>query len=187
MKPPQKITDIYAQCSADYDPNEEITKQFFATVQNKLHFAITGQTAAEIIHARVDSEKSNMGLTTWENAPKGNIRKTDVGIAKNYLNEKELDHLNRIVTMYLDFAEMQANAGRVMYMQDWIKKLDAFLQFNEREILQNAGKVSHEIASALAEREFEKFSRAQDQNYISDFDREVKKYLLQQKKDGGEK
>ncbi|MBI5298969.1 MAG: virulence RhuM family protein, partial [Deltaproteobacteria bacterium] len=157
----QKITDIYAQCSADYDPNEEITKQFFATVQNKLHFAITGQTAAEIIHSRADSEKSNMGLTTWKNASKGPIRKTDVGIAKNYLNEKELDHLNHIVTMYLDFAELQANAGRVMVMQDWVKKLDAFLQFNEREILKNSGKVSHEVASALAEREFEKFSRVQ--------------------------
>ncbi|MBI4411606.1 MAG: virulence RhuM family protein, partial [Deltaproteobacteria bacterium] len=125
-------------------------------------------------HSRADSEKSNMGLTTWKNAPKGHIRKTDVGIAKNYLDETELDHLNRIVTMYLDFAELQANAGRVMTMQDWVKKLDAFLQFNEREILQNAGKVSHEIASALAEREFEIFSRALDQNYISDFDRLVK-------------
>ena len=183
MKPPQKITDIYAQCSADYDPNEEITKQFFATVQNKLHFAITGQTAAEIIHARVDSEKSNMGLTTWENAPKGNIRKTDVGIAKNYLNEKELDHLNRIVTMYLDFAEMQANAGRVMYMQDWIDKLDAFLKFNEREILQDAGKVSHEVALALAEEEYEKFVRTRDRNYISDFDKLVKRLPSAKTKD----
>ncbi|PIU58397.1 MAG: cell filamentation protein Fic [Deltaproteobacteria bacterium CG07_land_8_20_14_0_80_38_7] len=171
----QKITDIYAQCSADYDPNEEITKQFFASVQNKLHFAITGQTAAEIIHSRVDSKKAHMGLTTWKNAPEGKIRKTDVGIAKNYLNENELDHLNRIVTMYLDYAELRANAGRIMYMQNWVEKLDAFLQFNEREILNDAGKVSHEVAMALAEEEYEKFSRAQDKNYISDFDKLVKR------------
>jgi hypothetical protein len=177
----QKITDIYAQCSADYDPDEKITKQFFATVQNKLHFAIAGQTAAEIIYSRVDSNKQNMGLTTWKNAPKGKIRKTDVSTAKNYLSEKELDHLNRIVTMYLDYAEMQANAGRVMYMQDWVRKLDAFLQFNEKDILQNVGKISHEVALSLAQQEFEKFSRIQDQNYISDFDREVKKLLLDNK------
>lgn len=183
----QKITDIYAQCSADYDPDEEITTQFFATVQNKLHFAITGQTAAEIIHSRVDSSKAHMGLTTWKNAPKGKIRKTDVGIAKNYLNEKELNHLNRIITMYLDYAELQANRGQVMYMKDWVEKLSAFLRFNERDILQNAGKVSHEVALALAEKEFKKFSKIQEQNYISDFDREVKKYLEGPKKDKGEK
>ncbi|MEK6559107.1 MAG: virulence RhuM family protein, partial [Planctomycetota bacterium] len=116
----QKITDIYAQCSADYDPNEEITTQFFATVQNKLHWAISGQTAAEIIHTRVNSEKPNMGLTNWKNAPKGAIRKTDVSIAKNYLNEKELDGLNRIVTMYIEYAEMQAQKGVVMYMKGWV-------------------------------------------------------------------
>lgn len=178
----QKITDIYAQCSADYDPDEEITRKFFSTVQNKLHFAITGQTAAEIIHSRVDSAKSNMGLTTWKHAPKGKIRKTDVGIAKNYLNEQELNHLNRIVTMYLDYAEMQASRGQVMYMKDWVEKLNAFLRFNERDILQNTGKVSHEVALTLAEQEFEKFSGIQDQNYISDFDREVKKYLDRPKK-----
>jgi len=177
----QKITDIYVECSADYDPNEEITKQFFATVQNKLHFAITGQTAAEIIHTRVDSKKQNIGLTTWKNAPKGKIRKTDVNIAKNYLNKKELDHLNRIVTMYLDYAEMRANAGRVMYMKDWVEKLDAFLQFNEKDILQDMGKVSHEVALALAEQEFEKFSKAQNKSYISDFDRAVKKFLAESK------
>lgn len=116
-----------------------------------------------------------MGLTTWKNAPEGKIRKTDVGIAKNYLNENELDHLNRIVTMYLDYAELRANAGRIMYMQNWVEKLDAFLQFNEREILNDAGKVSHEVAMALAEEEYEKFSRAQDKNYISDFDKLVKR------------
>lgn len=129
------MTDIYAQCSADYNPNEEITKQFFATVQNKLHFAITGKTAAEIIHERADSAKKNMGLTVWKNSPKGAIRETDVIIAKNYLQEKELDHLNRIVTMYLDYAEMQANRGILMRMKDWVEKLDAFLRFNEEQIL----------------------------------------------------
>ncbi|KKQ18848.1 MAG: hypothetical protein US31_C0001G0035 [Berkelbacteria bacterium GW2011_GWA1_36_9] len=178
----QKITDIYAQCSADYDPNEEITKQFFATVQNKLHFAISGQTAAEIIHQRVGSKKPNMGLTTWKNAPKGAIRKIDVSIAKNYLNEKELDGLNRIVTMYLDYAETQAQKGVLMRMEDWVKKLNAFLQFNEREILQDNGKISHEVSLTLAEREYEKYQIIQDKSYISDFDREVKKLLDVKKK-----
>ena len=178
----QKVTDIYAQCSADYDPNEEITKMFFATVQNKLHFAITGQTAAEIIHSRVDSTKQNMGLTVWKNAPKGEIRETDVIIAKNYLQEKELDHLNRIVTMYLDYAEMQAERGIIMRMKDWVAKLDAFLKFNEREILADTGKVSHEVAEALALKEYGKYRAVQDKNYISDFDREVKKILGAKKK-----
>jgi len=178
----QKVTDIYAQCSADYNPNEEITKQFFATVQNKLHFAITGKTAAEIISERADGAKINMGLTVWKNSPKGAIRETDVVIAKNYLNEKELDHLNRIVTMYLDYAEMQAQKGIAMYMKDWVEKLDAFLKFNEREILENAGKISHEVAEALALGEYEKFRAEQDKNYISDFDREGKKILDSKKK-----
>ena len=171
----QKITDIYASCSADYRPDSDITERFFATVQNKLHFAITGKTAAEIIHTRVDSGKENMGLTTWKHAPKGVIRENDVVIAKNYLQEKELDHLNRIVTMYLDFAEMQAERGVVMYMKDWVVKLDAFLKFNEREILGNSGNISHDVAEALALKEYEKFRVEQDKNYISDFDREVKK------------
>jgi len=170
----QKITDIYAQCSADYNPDEKITKQFFATVQNKLHWAVAHQTAAEIIHARVDSDKPNMGLTSWKNSPKGKIRKFDVGIAKNYLNEKELDHLNRIVTMYLDYAELQASRGHMMYMMDWVKKLDAFLQFNEEEILQDMGKVSHEVAVALAEKEFEKYNVMQDKLLESDFDKWLK-------------
>ena len=138
----QKVTDIYAQCSIDYNPNEEITKQFFATVQNKLHFAISGQTAAEIIYKRAGSAKPNMGLTTWKNSPKGAIRITDVAIAKNYLDEKELDGLNRIVTMYLDYAEMQAQKGIAMRMKDWVEKLDAFLRFNETEILEDNGKIS---------------------------------------------
>lgn len=178
----QKVTDIYAQCSADYSPNEEITKQFFATVQNKLHFTITGKTAAEIIHERVDSRKKNMGLTVWKNAPKGEIRETDVVIAKNYLNEKELDYLNRIVTMYLDYAEIQAQRGILMKMKDWVEKLDAFLKFNEREILTNAGKISYEIAQALALEEYEKYRVKQDKDYVSDFDREVKKLLEAKKK-----
>ena len=171
----QKITDIYTQCSADYSLETQATKDFFATVQNKLHWAITGQTAAELITARADSKKENMGLTTWKNAPKGSIRKTDVGIAKNYLNEKELDGLNRIVVMYLDYAESQALKGVVMLMKDWVLKLDAFLQFNEETVLKHQGKVSHEVALALAENEFEKYRIAQDKLIESDFDKEIKK------------
>ncbi len=171
----QKITDIYIQCSADYNVGTKATKDFFATVQNKLHWAITGQTAAELILARADCTKDNMGLTTWKNAPKGSIRKTDVGFAKNYLNEKELKGLNRIVTMYLDYAENQAEKGIIMYMKDWIIKLDSFLQFNEEAILQNPGKVSHEVALSLAEGEFEKYRIAQDKFIESDFDKAVKK------------
>ena len=166
----KKVTDIYAQCSIDYDPNEEITKLFFATVQNKLHFATSGQTAAEIIHSRANNSKPHIGLTSWKNSPKGMIRKTDVIIAKNYLHEKELDLLNRIVTMYLDYAEMQAKKGIAMKMKDWVDKLDAFLQFNEQEILKDNGKISHDVALALAFGEYEKYRAIQDKNYISDFD-----------------
>ncbi len=180
----QKITDIYSQCSADYSSNSEVTKEFFATVQNKLHFAISGKTAAEIINERVNSSKVNMGLTVWKNSPKGEIRESDVAIAKNYLNEKELDQLNRIVTMYLDFAEMQAQRGILMRMKDWVLKLDAFLKLNERQILGNAGKISQEIAKALALKEYKKFRIRQDREYISDFDREIKKVLEAQKKKG---
>ena len=178
----QKITDIYAQCSADYDPNEAITKQFFATVQNKLHFAISGQTTLEIIAHRVDSKRPYIGITSWKNSPKGAIRKTDVSIAKNYLDEKELNLLNRIVTMYLDYAEMQAQKGIVMYMKDWVAKLDAFLRFNEEDVLQDSGKVSHDVAVALAECEYEKYRVVQDRMLESDFDREVKKLLNSRKK-----
>jgi hypothetical protein len=169
----QKITDIYTQCSADYIADADITKTFFATVQNKLHWAITGQTAAEIIYTRANSQKENMGLTTWKNAPAGKIRRTDVGVAKNYLNEKELDGLNRIVSMYLDFAEMQANRGVVMYMKDWIERLNAFLKFNEQAILHDTGKVSHEVALGLAEREFDAYRKMQDTLYESDFDKAI--------------
>jgi hypothetical protein len=178
----QKITDIYALCSADYSPNSDITKKFFATVQNKLHFAITGKTAAEIIHERVNGAQVNMGLTIWKNAPKGKIREADVVIAKNYLNEKEFDNLNRIVTMYLDFAEAQAKRGIIMYMKDWVSRLDAFVKFNECEILDDTGLVSHEVAEALALKEYAKYCTEQDKNYISDFDRKIKKLLESRKK-----
>jgi hypothetical protein len=173
----QKITDIYAECSIDYNVNAEITRTFFATVQNKLHWAITKQTAAEIITSRADHEKDKMGLTSWKNSPSGKIRKTDVSIAKNYLTEKELKPLNRFVTMYLDYAEHQAERGIPVTMEDWVKKLDAFLQFNEEEILQDAGKVTAKIAKSFAESEFEKYRIIQDKNYVSDFDREVQKLL----------
>lgn len=169
----QKITDIYSQCSADYNKDELITKRFFATVQNKLHWAITGQTAAEIIATRANSSKPNMGLSTWKNAPKGKIRKPDVSIAKNYLDANELDSLNRIVSMYLDYAESQARKGTLMYMKDWVGKLDAFLQFNEEAILLDNGSVSHEVAKALAEEEYGKFQIEQDKLMVSDFDKEL--------------
>ena len=171
----QKITDIYSQCSADYDQKSDETKLFFSTVQNKLHWAISRQTAAEIIHSRADSIKQNMGLTAWKNAPNGPIRKPDVSIAKNYLNEEELNTLNRFVAMYLDYAEMQAKNRKMMNMKDWITKLDAFLQFNEKEILDNPGKISAEIAKAFAENEFEKFRVIQDKLFESDFDKVIKR------------
>jgi hypothetical protein len=170
----QKITDIFSQCSADYAVDAQATKDFFAIVQNKLHWAITGQTAAELIATRVDSNKENMGLTNWKNSPNGSIRKTDIGIAKNYLNENELDGLNRIVTMYLDYAESQAKKGIAMTMKDWTIKLDAFLQFNEEAILHHQGKISHEVALILAEKEFEKYTLMQDKLLESDFDKVIK-------------
>jgi hypothetical protein len=166
----QKITDIYSKCSADYEPNSTITEKFFATVQNKLHWAISGKTAAEIIALRANADNANMGLTSWKNAPKGMIRKDDVLIAKNYLNPKELKGLNRIVNQYLEYAEQQAENGIVMYMKDWIQKLDAFLRFNEKEILNDSGSISHEVAKTLAEKEYEKFHKKQLQNFTSDFD-----------------
>ena len=166
----QKITDIYSSCSVDYDKDSEITKEFFKTVQNKLHYAITGNTAAEIIYNRVDSEKENMGLTNWKNSPDGPIYKYDVDIAKNYLKEKELKDLNRIVTMYLDYAELQAENHNAMTMKDWVEKLNAFLQFNGKEILHNAGKISASVAKELAYKEYDKFKVKQDKLYKSDFD-----------------
>jgi hypothetical protein len=173
----QQITDIYAECSIDYDYNSEITKEFFATVQNKLHWAITKQTAAEIIVSRANHEKEKMGLTSWKNSPDGKIRKSDVSIAKNYLTEEELKPLNRIVSMYLDYAEDQAEQGNVMTMKDWSEKLNAFLQFNQKDILQNSGKVTAAIAKEFAEREYEKYRPIQDRLFESDFDKEIKKLL----------
>lgn len=170
-----KITDIYEQCSIDYNKDAEITLKFFKTVQNKLHWAITGKTAAELIAQRADASKPNMGLTTWKNAPKGKVLKGDISTAKNYMQEKEIKELERIVTMYLDFAELQAERQIPMKMADWVFRLDAFLQFNEYQILKDAGKVSHEIALKLAENEYEKFRILQDQNFASDFENELKK------------
>ena len=172
----QKITDIYAT-AMDYNAEAETTQTFFATVQNKLHFAIHGRTAAELIVERADSSKDKMGLTTWKNAPHGKILKPDVVVAKNYLTEKELKSLDRFVTMYLDYAEDQAERGIPMTMQDWATKLNAFLQFNERDILDHPGKVSQAVAKAFAESEFEKYRIVQDRLFESDFDRLVKKTL----------
>lgn len=171
----QKITDIYAQCSADYDVNSEITLQFFATVQNKLHFAISKETAAEIVNHRADSDKKNMGLTTWKNAPEGKIRKNDTVVAKNYLNKEEMENLNRIVTAYLDYAEMRARRRDVMYMNDWVKRLDAFLEFNEYDILHDKGKISAALAKEFAEQEYMKYKANEDRLYESDFDQLLKK------------
>ena len=170
-----KITDIYEQCSFDYSREAEITTTFFKTVQNKLHWAITGQTVAELIASRVNSAKPNMGLTTWKNAPRGKILKSDVTVAKNYLEEKEIKELERIVSMFLDYAENQAARQIPMKMKDWVEKLDSFLKFNEYDILTNAGKVSHEVAMSLAEEEYAKFRVKQDQSFESDFERAVKK------------
>lgn len=170
-----KITDIYEQCSIDYSPNADVTRSFFQTVQNKLHWAITGQTAAEIIASRAKALLPHMGLTTWKDAPKGKIHKSDVVVAKNYLNEKEIKGLERIVTMFLDYAENQASRQIPMKMQDWVTKLDAFLQFNEYDILNDGGRVSHEVAARLAEDEFERFRVGQDRIFESDFEREVAK------------
>lgn len=169
----QKITDIYAT-SIDYDPNADLTKEFFATVQNKLHWAIHGHTAAELVYERADASKPHMGLTTWKNAPHGPIRKTDVTVAKNYLAEEEIGELNRIVTMYLDYAEDQARRHRPMHMADWGGRLDAFLQFNERNILTHAGQISQDMAEEHARIEFDKHEaerrRIEATTPSSDFD-----------------
>ena len=177
----QKITDIYAT-AMDYSVDSETTKAFFATVQNKLHFAIHGRTAAELIVDRVDSKKEKMGLTTWKNAPHGKIIKPDISVAKNYLTEKEMKSLDRFVTMYLDYAEDHAERKIPMTMEDWARKLNAFLKFNERDILDNPGKVSQEVAKAFAESEFEKYRIVQDRLFESDFDRHIIKAL-----EGGKK
>jgi hypothetical protein len=168
----QKITDIYAT-AVDYSLDSQTTKDFFATVQNKMHYAVHGSTAAEVIMARADHTKEHMGLTSWKNAPDGKIVKADVSIAKNYLSMDEMQELNEIVTMYLDYATRQARRHIPMTMADWASKLDAFLQFNDAEILQNKGKVTAAIAKAFAESEFEQYRVIQDQLYQSDFDRLV--------------
>lgn len=172
-----KITDIYEQCSIDYDRSAGITQTFFKTVQNKLHWAITGKTAAELIAERASAAQPNMGLKTWKNAPHGRIQKADALVAKNYLEEKEIKALERIVGMYLDYAENQAARQIAMRMADWVDKLDTFLKFNEYDVLQNAGKVSREVAQKLAETQYEAFRAIQDRSFESDFERAAKKLL----------
>ena len=178
----QKVTDIYAT-SIDYKNDAEITKLFFATVQNKMHFAVHGKTAAELISERVDSEKPLLGLTNF----KGNyITTRDIGIAKNYLSESELKQLNLIVTLFLDFAELQATNGRLMKMQDWIQKLEEFLKISEREILTHSGNVSHKQAIEKAKKEYKKYRRHEDKKYISDFDKDMKKLISSVKNNGSD-
>lgn len=173
----QKIADVFEQCSYDYDKNSNLTREFYSFVQNKLHYAITGKTAAELIAERVSLEHPTMGLTTWKTAPDGKIIKRDVVIAKNYLNEKELSRLNRIVTMFIDYAELMAEDGIPMSMADWLRETDHFLRHNRRKILKDKGAVSHEDAIKKAEDIYEQFRVRQDRNYISPFDREMAKYL----------
>jgi len=170
----QKITDIYAT-SVDYNKDAPTTCEFFAKVQNKLHYAIHGQTAAELIRDRADSQKEHMGLTTWENTPDGKILKPDVSVAKNYLRQEELDSLGRVVNAYLELAEERAKRRIPMTMEDWAKRLDVFLEMDDREILQDSGKVSAQLAKEFAESEFEKYRIVQDRLFESDFDREVKR------------
>ncbi len=180
----QKITDIYAT-AMDYNANDQISKTFFATVQNKLHYSIHGNTAPELIIKRADSQKPYMGLTNWKHSPTGKILPSDVSVAKNYLSKEELEALNRIASMYLDYAEDQAKRKIPMTMADWSKKLDAFLQFNEKELLSNAGTVSKEIAKTFAESEFSKYRIIQDKVFNSDFDKEIEniKRLEQKRQD----
>ena len=173
----QKITDIYAT-AVDYSKDAVTTKEFFKTVQNKLHYAIHGHTAAEVIVERADHKKEHMGLTTWKNAPGGKIVKADVSVAKNYLSQSELQDLNQFVSMYLDYAERQAKKRIPMTMEDWASKLEVFLKMNDEDILMDKGKVTHEIAKAFAESEFEKYRVIQDQLYESDFDKLVMKVNL---------
>ena len=181
-----KITDIYEQCSVDYSKDAEITQTFFKTVQNKLHWAITGMTAAEIIADRADSTKPHMGLTTWKNAPKGKVLKSDISVAKNYMSVREIRELERVVSMYLDFAENQAERHVAMRMQDWVQKLDAFLKVNEYGILTNAGSISREVAKQLAEDHYDKFRVIQDRDYESDFEREAKRLTSRKMREKGQ-
>jgi len=167
----QKVTDIFAECSIDYNKNSEIANEFYATIQNKFHYAITNETAAEIIYHRANSKKEHMGLTSWKHSPDGRILKSDVSIAKNYLTQKELDFLKDIVNMYLDIAENRAKRQIPMKMKDWVEELDIMLKTNRYEILDNKGLISKEEAKEYAEKEFEKFRIEQDKKYISDFDK----------------
>lgn len=167
----QKITDIFAECSIDYDKNSDTAITFYKTIQNKFHYAITGNTAAEIVYNRADSEKENMGLTTWENSPNGKILKSDVIIAKNYLNEKEIKNLNNLVNLFLDIAENNAERSITMYMEDWKNEVENALKVFHYEVLEGKGKISHKQAITKAENEYEKYKVSQDKNYVSDFDK----------------
>ena len=167
----QKITDIFAECSIDYDKNSDTAITFYKTIQNKFHYAITGNTAAEIVYYRADSEKENMGLTTWENSPNGKILKSDVIIAKNYLNEQEIKNLNNLVNLFLDIAENNAERSITMYMEDWKNEVENALKVFHYEVLEGKGKISHKQAITKAENEYEKYKVSQDKNYVSDFDK----------------
>ena len=167
----QKITDIFAECSIDYDKHSDEAITFYKTIQNKFHFAITGQTAAEIVYNRVDAKKDNMGLKTWENSPSGKILKSDVTIAKNYLDEKEIKNLNNLVNLFLDIAENNAERNIPMYMSDWKKEVENALTLFHYEVLEGRGKISHKMAVEKAESEYEKYKVIQDKNYVSDFDK----------------
>ena len=173
----QKIADVFEQCSYDYDKNSDTTKAFYAFVQNKLHFAVTGKTAAELISERASLDSPTMGLTTWKGAPDGKIMKSDVLVAKNYLNEKEISRLNRLVTMFIDYAELMAEDEQLMSMADWLAETDRFLTNNRRNVLEGKGKISHEAAAKKAGDIYAEFRKRQDAEYISDFDRETAKYL----------
>ena len=173
----QKIADIFEQCSYDYDKNSETTKAFYAFVQNKLHYAVTGKTAAELISERATLDSPTMGLTTWKGAPDGKILKSDTLVAKNYLNEKELSRLNRLVTMFIDYAELMAEDEQLMSMQDWLNETDRFLTNNRRNVLDGKGHISREAAAKKVGAIYEEFRKKQDAAYISEFDRQTEKYL----------
>ena len=173
----QKIADVFEQCSYDYDKNSNTTKAFYAFVQNKLHYAVTGKTAAELISERATLDSPTMGLTTWKGAPDGKILKSDTLVAKNYLNEKELSRLNRLVTMFIDYAELLAEDEQLMSMQDWLNETDRFLENNRRKVLDGKGCISREAAAKKVGAVYDEFRKKQDAAYISDFDREMAKYL----------
>ena len=173
----QKIADVFEQCSYDYDKNSDTTKAFYAFVQNKLHYAVTGKTAAELISERANLDSPTMGLTTWKGAPDGKILKSDTLVAKNYLNEKELSRLNRLVTMFIDYAELMAEDEQLMSMQDWLNETDRFLTNNRRNVLDGKGHVSREAATKKVGAIYEEFRKKQDAAYISEFDRQTEKYL----------